>query len=154
MATNNSTTTRNNFIFTCARMPLVCEAATEVSLPKMSMGIANFPWQWHYIEFPGRKMTYDPMNVDFLVDENFNNHKEIYDWYQDIRHFAGTDWKDCLSDGSIIILSNNKVPLREYKFSGMWPMVLSEIQFTTRDQAEAQTCSLTLKYDELTIVDL
>ena len=53
------------------------------------------------ISMPGDKLTYQSLDVSFLVDENLNNYKEIHDWMtgigfpEDHKQFA-----DVLETGS------------------------------------------------------
>jgi hypothetical protein len=32
------------------------------------------------VPLPGEKLSYSPLDITFLVDENLNNYKEIHDW--------------------------------------------------------------------------
>jgi len=144
-----NSTLRNNFIFTCGKLPVLQGTVTSVSLPTISMSETQFPTRVHDIVVPSTKVIYDPINIEFVIDEQFDNYKEAFDWIQELRVYRGSDIRDLTSDATLQILSNNKQPLKRIRFEGMFPTILSEVLFTTQDSGgEAQTCNLTLAYTQ------
>lgn len=95
----------------------------------------------------GEKVIYEPFTVTFLVDKLLRNYSEIFNWM-----------KRMTANGSIvgevdepILFIDNKPSLQ---FVGAWPTRLGGIQFNaTVPQAEYVTCSLTLNYDYMNLVN-
>lgn len=99
-------------------------------------------------------MTYDPLNVEFLIDEQFDNYKELFDWMQKCRAYKGNDFQDIWSDATLTILSNNKQPLKKIRFEGVFPVILAEAQFTTQDAEPTEhICNITFAYTQFQFVE-
>ena len=73
---------------------------------------------------PVEKLSYSPLDITFLVDENLNNYKEIHDWLlglgfpQNYTQFQNlqTDGQDrfsSLTRSTANVNRQSKVPLKE-----------------------------------------
>lgn len=69
------------FKFSILKLPKVEYFCTQVNLPGISLGGAvTQPTPFKDIPIPGDKLTYDPLSMTFLVDENLENFQEIHGW--------------------------------------------------------------------------
>ena len=68
------------FRFKIAKLPEVEFFVQTVNLPGISLGSATVPTPLYDYPVPGDKITYQSLDISFLVDENLNNYKELHDW--------------------------------------------------------------------------
>ena len=68
------------FRFKIAKLPQVEFFIQTVNLPGISLGSATVPTPLYDYPVPGDKITYQSLDISFLVDENLNNYKELHDW--------------------------------------------------------------------------
>jgi len=68
------------FKFNILKLPKVEYFCTQINLPGISLGAVNQPTPFKDIPLPGDKLSYDPLSMTFLVDENLENFQEIHGW--------------------------------------------------------------------------
>ena len=89
------------FRFKMTKLPTVEFFIQTANIPGITLGDTTLPTPLKDISMPGDKLTYQSLDVSFLVDENLNNYKEIHDWMtgigfpEDHKQFA-----DVLATGS------------------------------------------------------
>jgi hypothetical protein len=89
------------FRFKMTKLPTVEFFVQSANIPGITLGETTLPTPLKDISMPGDKLTYQSLDVSFLVDENLNNYKEIHDWMtgigfpEDHKQFA-----DVLATGS------------------------------------------------------
>lgn len=89
----------------------------------------------------GSKLKYDPLHIDFLVDSEFRNHTEIFNWLHSLT--VENQIKDLQGD-AIIIVNNSK----QIRFVDCFPVTLGSINFVSnQDQLKYVTCSATFNFD-------
>lgn len=69
------------FKFTITKLPKVEFFCTAVNLPGISLeGTMAQPTPLKDIPVPGDKLSYANLEMDFMVDENLENYREIHGW--------------------------------------------------------------------------
>ena len=68
------------FKFSILKLPKVEYFCTSVNVPGISLGDAVQATSLKNIPIPGDKLTYEPLQMTFLVDENLENFQEIHGW--------------------------------------------------------------------------
>jgi len=147
------------FRFILNRAPNVeyfCQAAT---LPTISMVEVNAPNPIAQSQHPGDRITYEPFNLRFRVDENMRNYLEVHDWLIGLGHPESLTQYAALkrssgvfSDGSIIILSYNQNPSVEISFEDMFPLSLSPLAFdVTGTDSEYLEAEVTFRYRKFNV---
>ena len=68
------------FRFKIAKLPQVEFFIQTVNLPGISLGQAIVPTSLYNYPIPGDEISFQPLDISFLVDENLNNYKELHDW--------------------------------------------------------------------------
>ena len=92
-------------------------------------------------------VTYETLNVGFLIDEYLKNWQEIHEW------IVGEE--DKYTTAVLTILSSSMNPTMEIHFKDIFPTSLSEISFdsTTTDPIY-QIATISFNYTEYTIKNL
>ena len=68
------------FKFNIIKLPKVEFFCTSVNIPGITLGETDQATPLKEIPIPGDKLTYGALTVDFLVDENLENYREIHGW--------------------------------------------------------------------------
>ena len=68
------------FRFKMSKLPQVEFFVQTANIPGIALGSTSFETPLKDIAGVGDKVTYQTLDVSFLVDENLNNYKEIHDW--------------------------------------------------------------------------
>ena len=68
------------FRFKIAKLPQVEFFIQSVNVPGISLGQAIVPTPLYNYPVPGDEISFQPLDISFLVDENLNNYKELHDW--------------------------------------------------------------------------
>ena len=68
------------FRFKIAKLPQVEFFIQTVNLPGISIGESTVPTPLYNYPVPGYEISYQSLDLSFLVDENLNNYKELHDW--------------------------------------------------------------------------
>lgn len=145
---------KGNFLLTFERIPNVAYYMQDTLIPGMSIGEVIVPNPALDYTIPGDKLTFDKLNINFIVDEELDNYAELLHWFMDMRDPDICAKADLYSDATITILSNNKNPIREFKFYDCFPILLDSLSFNyNSDPVESQICSTTIAYTYFKLSD-
>lgn len=137
------------FVMTFSRIPNVQYFCQSVRLPGLSLDAMEQQTPFVVVKRPGDKVTFDRLVIDFLLDEDLNSWKEIYNWiigmtfpenfdqYKNLKNlstYSQYQTQPQYADGTLNILTAlNNVNLR-YEFTGLFPVRLSEVVFNSTDE--------------------
>jgi hypothetical protein len=62
------------------RLPLTTWFCTNANIPGITLGEAQFPTPMSDIPISGDKLTFDTLNIQFIVDEELKNYRELWEW--------------------------------------------------------------------------
>ena len=62
------------------RPPLTTWFCTNANIPGITLGEAQYPTPMSDIPISGDKLTFDTLNIQFLVDEELKNYREMWEW--------------------------------------------------------------------------
>ena len=68
------------FRFLINQLPKVQYFTVTANVPGLTLGDATYATPLKDIPLPGEKITYDDLNITFIVDENLENYIEIHNW--------------------------------------------------------------------------
>tara|TARA_R110001592_G_scaffold52601_7_gene161039 strand:- start:6375 stop:6962 length:588 start_codon:yes stop_codon:yes gene_type:complete len=68
------------FKFTINKLPTVEFFTFAANVPGVTLGDAIFPTPFKAIPIQGDDLTFDNLEITFLVDEQLNNYKELHQW--------------------------------------------------------------------------
>ena len=147
------------------------------------MGEAMFDTPFKNFGVMGDKLTYENLEITFIVDEFLENYRSLHEWmtaigfpkdrkqFRDFRSntsntpsaSVGTPSKErvgqataanaLFSDANLIVLSNKNNPIVEVRFSDMFPVSLSGLDYTQiASDVEYLTATVDFRYKLYEIV--
>lgn len=127
------------FRFVMQRAPHVEFFSQHVNIPAISTQTVDQPTPFVSVPRQGDHLSYDPLILTFLVDENLENYIEIHSWltgitfpneFDEYRSLATQDkimGEGLESQISIFILNSNMNPYMEVIFRDASPVSLTQL---------------------------
>ena len=155
------------FKFTLAKEPKVTFFSSSARIPEITLGTAIQPSYLKDIDVPGDKLQYGDFALRFLVDENMVNYMKIHNWMRGLGYPETTkeykdlitnsqgirDSEEAFSDGSLHILNSNYRDVAIVKFSDLFPIGLTSLDFEASDtDVNYFTAEVVFKYTVYNIV--
>ena len=142
------------------RIPKTTWFCTAANVPGITLGEAMFPTPMVDMFVTGDKLTFETLNITFLVDEELENYRELWDWIVGIgspvnhsqwettlskgdgaiRSFATPDAdprtkstyeeSNLYSDATLIVYSSKNKPKVNVQFKNMFPTSLSSLEYS------------------------
>lgn len=140
----------NGFRFSIMKLPDVTYNVQQVSIPNISLGDYDMTNLFATLPIPGNRLTYDPLSIQFLVDEGMRNYISIYNWmiglgvpesFDQYKSFiSGNDQSNLngmvtgelerqYSVATLQILGSNNVAVRTIQFNDVFPISLDTLTF-------------------------
>jgi len=159
------------FKFSLVKAPKVSFFSNTAQIPGLTIGVANQPNYLRDIPRPGDKMEFQDFSLRFLVDENLENYMQIQNWMRglafpetrqevfDLRQantkgLQNQDSDNLTCDGTLFVLDSSNNPQFMVKFSDLWPIDLTTLQFdATPGSVDYLTSEVTFKYTIYEITD-
>ena len=136
------------FKFDVAAIPKTSFFVQTVNLPGITLEgvVMSTPQLQNFTRHTGI-ITYEPLNITFMIDEYLKNWQEVFEW------MIGEENK--YTTAVLTILSSSMNATMEFHFKDIFPTSLSEISFdsTTTDPVY-QTATVTFNYTEYKIKNL
>jgi len=164
------------FRFILNKSPKVAFLGNIVNIPDISLGIAEQSTRLRPLPHPGDKVTFGDLNLTFLVDENLENYSEIQKWirglghpysmqeihdlyrsdiYQEYMRGARNSDVPILSDGTLLVLTNNNTSNFKIVFYDLFPYALTSLKFdATVTDVQYFTAEVSFKYTIYNILDM
>ena len=124
------------------RIPNSSYFCQRVSIPGMVVGSAIQTTSFSDVPVEGDKLTFDQLNISFLVDEDLQNYQELYSWlvsisfpdnftqFTSLKNVPNNTATDGLSsDVSVIVHTNKANPNYRITFKDVFPISLGSIDF-------------------------
>ena len=140
------------------RLPDVSFFCTEVNIPGLTLSENMRSTPFIDYTVAGDKITYSPLEISFLINENLSPWKEVHDWMRGLgfpTEFeeyvnlsalqAATMYSGLMSlgsespqysDGRLSIYTNKNNPVATISFKDLYPVEISSINFATKMTAE------------------
>ena len=127
-----------------SRLPNVQYFCQRVNIPAVILGDTFQPTPFLNTPVEGDTLTFEAVNISFILDEDLQNYREMYTWMtalgfpreynqftqlQEAKTISETASK--YSDMSILLHTNKSNPNYEIKFTDVFPTSLSAVQFDT-----------------------
>jgi hypothetical protein len=143
----------SKFLLSFTRLPYVTYFCTKCNLPGLSAGQAVQQNPFIDAPVPGDKMVYDPLEIEFLIDEPLWSWTTISDWIkgytfpEDFDQYKNLSLQQQLilrnqtttpqySDAMLTVLTNKNNPVVVAQFKDVFPISLSSINFDTSISAQ------------------
>lgn len=161
----------NSFKFLIAKMPNVTYTCQSANLPALNLGAAVQQTPFVDIPHPGDKVFFGEFIIQFLINEDMSNYKELYDWIASIGVPSGGDqygsltyranpytpdkYNNAFSDASLLIIDSNNIPKVKLNFQDLWPTAIEGLNFDiTSSGMEYFVGTATFRYKVFTIEKL
>tara|TARA_B100001750_G_scaffold207447_1_gene185802 strand:+ start:25 stop:498 length:474 start_codon:yes stop_codon:yes gene_type:complete len=136
------------FRFDVGALPNTSFFIQSVNLPGVTLegAVISTPQLQNFSRHTGI-ITYDPLNVTFLIDEYLKNWQEVFEW------MIGEENK--YTTAVLTILSSSMNPTMELHFKDIFPTSLSEVSFnSTSTDPVYQVATVNFNYTEYIIKNL
>ena len=127
-----------------SRLPHVEYFCQRVNIPAVILGEAFQPMPFMNLPVEGDTLSFESMNISFILDEDMQNYTEIYSWLtalgfpRDYEQFKtlkpeseASLYSSMFSDVNIILHTNKSNPNYKVTFNDCFPTSLSSVQFDT-----------------------
>lgn len=162
-----------------ARLPMTTFTIQEVNLPAVTARTATIGAPGINVRHLPDRLTYDPLIISFLVDEEFRAWRELYSWMYGMvggpdrsvvtaefvesqinfvypeKSIARLD-KAARTTAGLTIINPAKIPMLRFVFHNVYITSLGQIQFATTsiDPIIPLTCQATFDYDYYSVVEV
>ena len=132
-----------DFKFVLHRAPNVTFFLQRINIPGINIPPVPIGNPFTNIPYSGEHINFQPLGIEFKVDEDFANYLEIHNWlyglgfpvnfqqYSDLINKPVFTGEGERSDISLMILNSVKKPNLEIVFHEAFPTSLSELVFST-----------------------
>ena len=165
---NKSLLSKNNFRLLIDKVPNTEFYVKSVNIPGLQftetvlaagIGLDAF--------FPGDKITFEALSVSFLVDEDLQNFKEIFDWMDSIVPVSDpSDFANYVnsaktstgelsaidndmnqySDITLVTNTNKNIPNKFFRFHDAFPISLSGIELESGADGETVVATVEFRF--------
>ena len=158
--TNRNYLAGNGFSFVLKKIPNIVYFTHSVILPGLNLEAAEVSTPFSNFPEPGDKLFFNDLSIDFKVDEDLENWKEIFYWmaglgtpesfgqYKTLKDLDTENNKtEIKSDATLTILTSHSNANIQILFIDCWPSSLTDLQldFKTQD-VEYVDATVTFKY--------
>ena len=142
------------------RLPKTNWFCTAANVPGITLGEAQYPTPMSDMFVTGDKLTFETLNITFLVDEELQNYRELWDWIVGIgtpvkhsqwtselfkgdgavRQFGTEDVdprtkvsyeeSNLYSDATLIVYNSKNTAKVNVQFKNMFPTSLSALEYS------------------------
>jgi len=140
----------NGFNFSVSKIPNITFFCQQANLPGLTFGEPEFANPFRSIPVPGDIITYDTLQINFLIDEDMSNYRAIWNWiialgfpqsYDQYITFINEDQSGVLnelaknySDATLEILSSTNNIAATVQFVDIFPVSLDSVLFQSTNQ--------------------
>lgn len=127
----------NEFRFILHRTPKMVYFCQDVYFPGLAIPevIQGTPFSTP-VKRPSNKITYEDLNITFIISEDMENWKEIRTWMQGLTnekdYIKPLQEKERYSDATLILMTSASNAFFYINFKNCFPSSLSGIQFSTK----------------------
>jgi hypothetical protein len=157
----------SGFQFNLAKAPKVDFFSQSARIPGIQLGEIMVGNYLKSVPVPGDQVQFEDLTLSFIVDENLENYLEIHSWIyalgypKSVQQFSdlvmdrgNIDNLQQFSDGTLTILNSNFNPMAYVKFTDMFPVSLTTLEFSAQENDYTYlTASVTFKYLMYEILD-
>ncbi len=152
----------NGFMFSVTKLPDISFFCQQVNLPGITLGDPEYANPFTKQPIPGETLTYDTLEINFLIDNEMKNYKYLYNWiialgfpneYEQYRAFVQSDNNNYselaknYSDATLSILTGNNNIAQQVQFIDLFPVTIGTVTFqSTNTDVNYIQCNATFRY--------
>jgi hypothetical protein len=143
----------SKYLLTFNRIGSVQYFCQSVNIPGVNLGQAPINTPMLDIFAPGNKMTYNPLAINFNLDEGLDSWQQLHAWFRSIASPQSFDERNRLtsiqnvqrgktktlesySDATLTLLSALNNPILKVHFYNVFPITLSDVEFDVTQSAD------------------
>lgn len=126
-------------------VPFMVQSA---QIPSSNLGTIRVPYFGRILKLAGDR-TFDPWSVSIINDEDFKIRDAMESWSNSINRYQLNvrQLREYKSDATVIQYGKDGSVLREYKFVGIYPATISQIELSWGDVDTYQSFQVQFEYD-------
>ena len=152
----------NGFQFNINKLPELDFFCQQVNLPGITLGNVEQMNPFVNNHIPGEILSYDQLQIQFLVDNQMKNYKAVYNWlvalgfpnnYDQYKALIAGDKNNYselaknYSDGTLSILTGTNTVTQQVQFIDLFPLSLESMMFqSTNTDVQYLVGSATFRY--------
>lgn len=124
-------------------------------LPGATLESEESRWEGGSIPISNGRITYDPWNYSFIVDEQMNNWKLLYNWMIYISNNKDKFFEypnTYMVDATLRVLGNFQSEILVIQFIDLWPTTLGEVPLSYREAETTTECTVGFMYTRFEIL--
>tara|TARA_B110000483_G_scaffold87137_1_gene107583 strand:- start:31 stop:498 length:468 start_codon:yes stop_codon:yes gene_type:complete len=122
---------------------------SNVSLPTITLSEAEASFRNYQGFVPGDKVSYEPLDMSFVIDEDMKNYTEVFNWIKSNADENVPAKHDLILS---ILTSHNNVN-KQIKFVNAMPTSLGGVEFNTQvDTIDYLQSAISFRYDYFEII--
>lgn len=124
-------------------------------VPGMTMSGLDAPYQKFATNVPSNRIEFDPLNLTFIVDEDYQNYESIYAWMVDVIRTepVAAAASGMMKDITLHLTNSNKNVFMGIKFHRAYPTMLAPVPLeSSTTDATAIVCNVIFRYQFFEII--
>lgn len=144
---------RTNFIASSDKFENIPFYLTNVNIPGINFSLSEVGGgrQSASLTMAGDTITYNTLNFDLLIDEDFEIYKEVYSIIKKHISVETSTFGDFYFDFFIQINNSKGNPVMKIDYFNCRIESLGDIELSTQDESTESIMSMSLKFDYFTI---
>lgn len=138
--------TPTNFKFIVNGYESTMYTGRGVNLPDLSLSGIEYAARRTDAQLADNKLLWSPLAFNFIVDDEMNNYKEMFDWMNRVVDTDDAHLSE-VRNATLIIYDRDFNAVREIEFIGCWPTNLGGMQFDYIDDQTVMICGVSMEYD-------
>ena len=147
---------QTSFVFKMAKSPLLTYSTQNVTFPSISVNDIPVNYKNYNGYVPSNTIQYEPLNLSFVVDENFINYDYLY---KQLLIYSQKPQSGNISEVfdelHVFRLNSAKKPIADIVFHNTFCTNLSSIDYNTNSSTDDMIiCNATFRYQTFDIIPL
>jgi len=124
----------------------------STELPSVTMGGVDAPYQNHQTSVPSNRIEFDPLNINFRVDEDYANYESLFHWMVETT-MTEPVVPNQMRNITLHITNSSKNHKMAVRFHKAYPTMLAALPLdSTVNDAIPIVCSAMFRYQYFEIV--
>jgi hypothetical protein len=126
----------------------------ETVLPGVSLDAQDQRWQGGVTKQATGELTFEPWNVNFMIDSEFKNWQVLFKWFMFINNnkdkYIDTHFVYSV-DATLRVTDNFQNQIFSLFFVDVWPNNMGEVTMTYREGEPNLECQISFVYDRFEV---
>lgn len=124
----------------------------STELPSITSGGVDTPYQNWGTNVPSNRIEFDPLNLNFIVDEDFKNYELLYTWMVDVIRTEPVV-PNMMKNLTLHITNSSKINKMYVRFHKAYPTMLASLPLDSGvNDTTPLVCSASFRYQYFEII--